>query len=90
VSRWITQIDLIAAYGSLGRNDEARSAITELHRLMPGYTVQDWAKRGPTISEVPAYAVEYERMHCVNAASPKIDLQSLHKVAEERASLSVD
>jgi hypothetical protein len=53
---------LIAAYGSLGRNDESRSAITELHRLMPGYTVQDWAKRGPTISEVPAYAVEYERI----------------------------
>ncbi len=61
-SLWITQIDLIAAYGSLGRNDESRSAITELHRLMPGYTVQDWAKRGPTISEVPAYAVEYERI----------------------------
>ena len=58
----ITQIDLVAAYGSLGRMDEAKAAIVELHRLSPGYTVQDWAQRGSSISEVPTYTREYQRI----------------------------
>lgn len=61
-SLWITQIDLIAAYGWLKRKDEAKAAITDLHRLMPNYSVQDWAKRGPAVSQVPQYALEYQRI----------------------------
>jgi adenylate cyclase len=61
-SVWIAQLDLIAAYGWLGRVDEAKSAITELHRLMPGYSVQNWATRGPTVSQVPKYTMEYQRI----------------------------
>ena len=37
-------IDLAAANGWLGQQEaEAKAAIAGLHKLMPGFTVQDWA-----------------------------------------------
>jgi adenylate cyclase len=40
---WIPYLDLAAAYGWLGRGAEAKAAVASLHKLMPGYTVQQWA-----------------------------------------------
>ncbi len=39
---WIPYLDLAAAYGWLGHEAEARAAVASLHKLMPGYTVQQW------------------------------------------------
>jgi class 3 adenylate cyclase/TolB-like protein len=42
-SFWIPYVDLAAAYGWLGRDTEARTAIAGLHKLIPDFTVKDWA-----------------------------------------------
>ena len=59
---WIAYIDLAAANGWLGRDKEAKAAIDGLHKLMPGFTVQDWANhqvvRGPEFQREYARIVE--------------------------------
>jgi TolB-like protein/class 3 adenylate cyclase len=40
---WVPYVDLVAANGWLGHDAEAKAAIDGLHKLMPGFTVQDWA-----------------------------------------------
>ena len=59
---WIASVDLAVAYAWTGKTDEARKAVTELQRLMPGYTVQKWANAGfsnnPKFLEEYAYLVE--------------------------------
>jgi tetratricopeptide (TPR) repeat protein len=40
---WIPYLDLAAAYAWLGREAEAKAAVANLLKLMPGYTVQQWA-----------------------------------------------
>ncbi len=57
---WIAYIDLTAANGWLGRETEAKAAIDGLHKLMPGYTVQDWANI--KWSENPQFQREYARI----------------------------
>jgi len=57
---WIPHIDLVAANGWLGRDAEARAAIAGLHRLMPGFTVQDWANIN--WSDNPQFQREYARI----------------------------
>jgi TolB-like protein len=42
-SFWLPYLDLAAAYGWLGRDAEAKTAIAGLRALMPGFTIQDWA-----------------------------------------------
>jgi tetratricopeptide (TPR) repeat protein len=59
-SFWIPYVDLAAAYGWLGRDAEAETALAGLHKLMPGFTVKDWAH---TISsDDPQFQREYARI----------------------------
>jgi len=39
---------------------EAKAAINDLHRIMPGYSVHDWATAG--FSDAPQFLVEYQRI----------------------------
>ena len=57
---WIAYVDLTAANGWLGHETEAKAAIDGLHKLMPGYTVQDWANI--KWSENPQFQREYARI----------------------------
>jgi class 3 adenylate cyclase/TolB-like protein/Flp pilus assembly protein TadD len=57
-SFWLPYIDLAAAYGWLGRNLEAKSAINGLLALKPGYSVQRWASEG--FSDNPIFLREYQ------------------------------
>jgi hypothetical protein len=53
-------VDLVAAYGWLSRGAEAKPAIAGLHKLMPGFTEQDWAKI--KFSDDPRFQREYARI----------------------------
>lgn len=57
---WIAYVDLISSYGWKGARDEARTAISELHKLMPNYTVQRWAHEN--WSSNPVFMAEYARI----------------------------
>ena len=57
---WLSYIDLISAYGWKRMRDEARAAIAELEKLMPGYTVRDWAPID--WSDDPTFKAEYARI----------------------------
>jgi adenylate cyclase len=57
---WQAYVDLIAGDGWLGRDAEAKAAIAELLKLMPGFTVQTWANRKQ--SDDPTFNREYARM----------------------------
>ncbi|ACA15096.1 adenylate/guanylate cyclase [Methylobacterium sp. 4-46] len=55
---WLSSIDLAAAYAWQGRQAEARAAVAEILKLMPGYTVQKWANAG--WSDNPVFLEEYQ------------------------------
>ncbi|ACA15089.1 adenylate/guanylate cyclase with TPR repeats [Methylobacterium sp. 4-46] len=57
---WQTYIDLAAAYAWKGRASEAGHAVAELLKLMPGYTVEKWAKAD--WSDDPTFLDEYRRI----------------------------
>jgi hypothetical protein len=57
---WIPYVDLAAANGWLGRDAEAKAAIAGLYKLMPGFTVQDWANIN--WSDNPQWQREYMRI----------------------------
>jgi adenylate cyclase len=57
---WYAYIDLISAYGWKGMQDEARAAMIELEKLMPGYTVQKWASAD--WSDNATFKVKYARI----------------------------
>jgi adenylate cyclase len=57
---WLPYVDLAAASGWLGREAEAKAAIAGLHKLMPGFTVQDWANI--KWSDDPQFQREYARI----------------------------
>ena len=57
---WIPYVDLTAANGWLGRETEAKAAINGLHKLMPGFTVQNWANI--KWSDNPQFQREYARI----------------------------
>ena len=59
-SFWFPYVDLAAAYGWLGRNLEAKSAVDGLLALKPGYTVQRWANQGQSYSDNPTFLREYQ------------------------------
>ena len=59
-SFWIPYVDLAASYGWLGREPEAKTAVAGLHKLMPGFTVQDWASI--TWSDDPQFQREDARI----------------------------
>lgn len=55
---WQAYIDLAAAYAWTGRAYEAKAAVSELLKLMPGYTVKKWATAG--WSNHPRFLEEYQ------------------------------
>ncbi|MHB2208094.1 adenylate/guanylate cyclase domain-containing protein [Methylobacterium sp. CM6257] len=57
---WLTYIDLASGYAWTGQTAEAQDAVTELLKLMPGYTVQKWATAG--FSDNPQFLIEYGRI----------------------------
>jgi hypothetical protein len=57
---WIAYLDLVSAYGWTGQIEKAQAAITELHKLMPGYTVQKWVTAG--FSANPTFIAQALRM----------------------------
>jgi adenylate cyclase len=57
---WVAYIDLISAYGWKGMQAEARGAMAELDKLMPGYTVKKWASAD--WSDSPTFKAEYARI----------------------------
>jgi class 3 adenylate cyclase/TolB-like protein len=57
---WVSYVDLAADYAWTGQAAEARDAVAELLKLMPGYTVEKWANAG--FSDNPQFLVEYQRI----------------------------
>jgi class 3 adenylate cyclase/TolB-like protein len=57
---WVPYVDLVAANGWLGRDADAKAAIDGLHKLMPGFTVLDWASI--RWSDNPQFQREYARI----------------------------
>jgi hypothetical protein len=71
---WVAYIDLISAYGWKGMQAEARAAMAELDKLMPGYTVKKWASAD--WSDSPTFKAEYASSRgcagwdCARSSSP--------------------
>ena len=57
---WTAYVDLAAAYAWTGRDVEAREAVGNILRLMPGYTVQKWIHAD--WSRNPTFLAEYQRI----------------------------
>ena len=57
---WLPYADLAAAYAWTGRDADARAAVAELLKLMPGYTVRKWLDAG--VSDNPTFRSEYQRI----------------------------
>ena len=57
---WAAYVDLAACYAWTGRMDEAREAVANILKLMPGYTVEKWAKAD--WSSNPTFLAEYARI----------------------------
>ncbi|HEX2727386.1 MAG TPA: guanylate cyclase, partial [Beijerinckiaceae bacterium] len=57
---WLPYADLAAAYAWSGRDAEARAAVAELLKLMPGYTVRKWLDAG--VSDNATFRSEYQRI----------------------------
>jgi adenylate cyclase len=57
---WIAYVDLASAYAWTGRKDEAQTAVVELLKLMPNYTVDRWEHAG--FSNNPVFLTQYQRI----------------------------
>jgi adenylate cyclase len=57
---WMAYVDLAASSAWLGRKEDATRAVDELVKLMPGYTVQKWARAD--WSRNPIFLSEYQRI----------------------------
>jgi TolB-like protein/class 3 adenylate cyclase len=57
---WLAYVDLAADYAWTSQMKEAKSAVSELLKLMPNYTVTKWATAG--FSDNPEFLVEYQRI----------------------------
>ncbi len=55
---WLSYIDLAAGYAWMGKASEAQAAVSEVLKLMPGYTVQKWANEG--WSDNKTFLAEYD------------------------------
>jgi adenylate cyclase len=53
-------VDLAAGYAWTGQSSEAHEAVTELTKMMPGYTVKKWASAD--WSDNPTFLAEYQRI----------------------------
>ena len=82
-SYWLPHVDLVAADGWLGRDGEAKTAIAGLLKLMPGFTVQQWATM--KWSDNPQFQSEYAR---IVEGLRKVGLPEGEKPADAAASKS--
>lgn len=57
---WFAYVNLAASYAWTGQEAEARAAVAELLKLMPGYTVKKWAST--PYSDNPKWLAEYARI----------------------------
>lgn len=57
---WISYVDLASAYAWTRRNAEAWSAVIELRRLMPNYTIDRWVNAG--FSDNKVFLAQYQRI----------------------------
>lgn len=60
VPYWQAYIDLTAANAWLGRPDKAKESMEMVMKLMPGYTVQKWARAD--WSRNPTFLIEYQKI----------------------------
>jgi adenylate cyclase len=59
---WGAYLDLASAYAWRGQKAEAATAVAELLKLRPGYTVQKLAQEGPEFSDHPTFLKEFQRI----------------------------
>jgi adenylate cyclase len=59
---WFAYVDLASAYAWRRQNTEAATAVAELLKLRPGYTVQTLVQEGSEVSDNPAFRKEYRRI----------------------------
>lgn len=57
---WFAYVNLAASYAYTGQDAEARAAVAELLKLMPGYTVKQWAST--PYSNNPVWMAQYARI----------------------------
>ena len=57
---WISYVDLASAYAWTGQKAEARAAVAELLKMMPNYTVDQWAHT--RFSNNPVFLSQYQRI----------------------------
>jgi tetratricopeptide (TPR) repeat protein len=59
---WIAYADLAASYAWTGRESEAPSAVAELRKMKPNYTVTQWLDDGNGWSDNPIFLAEFQRI----------------------------
>jgi adenylate cyclase len=59
---WIAYADLAAAYARTGREDEAQTAVVDLRKMMPNYTVERWLKDGNGWSDNSVFLTEFQQI----------------------------
>jgi TolB-like protein/class 3 adenylate cyclase/Tfp pilus assembly protein PilF len=59
---WFAYVDLASAYAWRGQKADAASAVSELLKLRPGYTVQKLVQEGSGASDNPTFRKEYHRI----------------------------
>lgn len=57
---WMAYVDLASAYAWTGRTEEARSAVVELLKLTPNYTIYRWTHEG--FSDNLIFVAQYQRI----------------------------
>jgi TolB-like protein/class 3 adenylate cyclase/Tfp pilus assembly protein PilF len=57
---WFAYVNLAASYAHLGQQAEAKAAVAELQKLMPGFTVHRWAST--PYSDNPLWLKQYARI----------------------------
>jgi adenylate cyclase len=57
---WFAYVNLAASYAYTGQQAEARAAVAELEKLMPGFTVHKWAST--PYSNNPLWLAQYARI----------------------------
>jgi adenylate cyclase len=59
---WFAYVDLASAYAWRGQSAAAATAIAELRKLRPGFTVQKLVEEGSVASDHPAFRKEFQRI----------------------------
>jgi adenylate cyclase len=59
---WIAYADLAASYAWIGRESKAKTAVEELRRMRPDYTVTRWLADGNGWSDNPIFLSEFQRI----------------------------